>query len=66
LEENKEKEEFREWWVSCPAFTVWVKTAGGAGSKIIDGAPIIRKWIGQNFFRFVSYYNAEFVRLEIK
>jgi len=57
--------EFREWWISCPIFTVWVKTAGKNGTKIIDGAPIVKKWIGQNFFRFVSYYNAEIVRIKI-
>ena len=47
---------FTEWWVSCPTFTVWVKTRG---TIIVDTAPIIKKWIGQNFFRMVSYYGAE-------
>jgi len=56
--------DFMEWWVSCPKFTVWVKTAGKAGTKIIDGAPIIRKWIGQNFYRFVSYYQADVNRID--
>lgn len=58
--------EFRDWWVSCPAFTCWVRTAGGAGTKIIDGAAIINKWIGQNFLRFISHYNAKWERLEEK
>jgi hypothetical protein len=49
----------REWWVSCKAFTCWVKTAGEHGTKIIDAAPIAKRWIGQNFLRFIAYYNAE-------
>jgi hypothetical protein len=57
----EENEEFREWWVSCPVFTVWVKTIG---TRIVDAAPIVKRWIGQNFFRFVSYYSAEIVRIK--
>ncbi len=46
----------KEWWVSCPRFTCWIKTRGNI---IIDTAPIARKWINQNFIRFLAYYNAE-------
>ncbi len=37
-------EEYNEWWVSCEAFTCWVKTRG---TKIVDAAPIAKKWKGQ-------------------
>jgi len=63
MSEVSEKD-FREWRVSCSIFTVWVKTAGKNGTKIIDGAPIIRKWIGQNFHRFVAYYQADVKSLD--
>ena len=52
-----------DWWVSCPKFTVWVRTASEHGTKILDAAPILRKWIGQNFWRMVAYYEAEVNRL---
>lgn len=40
-----------EWYVSCKAFTCWVKTVGQHGSKIIDAALIMKRFIGQNFNR---------------
>lgn len=52
----------KEWWVSCPAFTCWVKTEG---TRIVDAAPIARRWIGQNFLRFLSYYGAEREELNV-
>jgi len=52
----------KEWWVSCKAFTCWVKTDG---TRIVDAAPIARKWIGQNFLRFLSYYGAEREELNV-
>jgi hypothetical protein len=61
MKDSKMEEEFTEWWVSCPIFTVWVKTTG---TKILATAPIAKKWIGQNFFRFVAYYNADINRLD--
>ena len=51
----------QEWYVTCPQFTCWTKTRG---TIIIDGAPIIKKWVGKNFLRFLAYYNAE--RTELK
>ena len=46
----------KEWWVSCPKFTCWVKTRG---TIILDAAPVAKKWIGKNFLRFLAYYDAE-------
>jgi hypothetical protein len=37
-------EQYNEWWVSCEAFSCWVKTRG---TKIVDAAPIAKKWKGQ-------------------
>jgi len=53
-------DEYKEWWFSCPKFTCWVKTTG---TKIVDGAPIVKRWIGQNFLRMRAYYNAQIERL---
>lgn len=52
----REGEDIKEWWVSCKVFTCWAKTHGNI---IIETAPIAKKWIGQSFSRFISYYEAE-------
>lgn len=54
-----EKEEDTEWWVSCKIFTCWIKTAGRHGTKIVDAAPIAKRWIGQNFIKFCAYYGID-------
>lgn len=51
----------KEWWVSCPAFTCWVKTKG---NWIVGAAPIVKRWIGQSFSRFIAYYDAEKERIK--
>ncbi len=56
----------RDWWVSCDRFTCWVRTAGSAGTKILDAAPILKKWVGQNFFRMLAYYGAKYEPLDRK
>jgi hypothetical protein len=53
----------KEWWVSCPIFTGWVQTRGNI---IVDIFPMMRKWKGQSFSRFVSYYSAETKKLEVE
>jgi hypothetical protein len=50
-----------EWFVSCKAFTCWVKTKGQHGTIIVDGAPIVKGWIGKNFYRFVAYYSIDYM-----
>lgn len=54
-----EKEEDTEWLVSCKIFTCWIKTAGRHGTKIVDAAPIAKRWIGQNFIKFCAYYGID-------
>lgn len=49
-------QDVKDWWVSCAAFTCKVRTRG---TIIVDAAPIARRWIGQNFLRFLAYYGAE-------
>lgn len=52
----------KEWYVTCKAFTCWIKTHDGI---IIASAPIANRWIGQSFSKFLDYYKAEKVLLEI-
>jgi hypothetical protein len=53
----------KEWWVSCDLFTGWVKTNGNI---IIDIFPMMRRWKGQSFSRFVSYYSAKKGELDVE
>jgi len=41
-----------EWRISNRAFTVWVKTKNG---KIVDSAPVVRKFQGQHFKNFMKW-----------
>ena len=50
-----------DWWVSCKVFTCWIRTKEG---RVVDGAPIIRRWIGQSFEKLLTYYGAECEQLE--
>ena len=40
-------------WVTCKKFTCLVQVEN---RKIVGGAPIIRRWIGQNFEKLLIYY----------
>jgi hypothetical protein len=51
------------WAKGDQQFGVWVKTASGAASKIIDGAPLVKRWIGQSFNRMIVYYGAKYERI---
>lgn len=46
----------RDWWVSCPQFTVWVQTSNGI---ILDSAPIVRRFIGQPLINLIRWKNCE-------
>jgi hypothetical protein len=43
-------------WVTCKKFTCLVQVKN---HKIIGGAPIIRRWIGQNFHKLLVYYKVD-------
>jgi hypothetical protein len=42
-----------DWWVSCPRFTCWVRT--DERMRITDGAPIVRRFIGQGLPRLLGW-----------
>jgi hypothetical protein len=47
----------RELWFSCSMFTVWIKTETDSVGReiIIDGAPIIKKFMGSNLYNLRSW-----------
>ena len=50
------RHEQRDWWVSCPQFTVWARTSNGI---ILDSAPIVRRFIGQPLTNLIRWKNCD-------
>jgi len=46
----------REWWLSSRRMTIWVKTRNG---KIIDSAPIARKFRGQHLSNLARWMDRQ-------
>ena len=46
-----------DYWFSCIAFTCWVRVED---EIITDGAPIIRKFIGQPFYNLIFWTRKQF------
>lgn len=44
-----------EYWVSCKKFTVWV-SIDSLSTKIIDCAPVVRKFKGQPFDNLRNWF----------
>lgn len=66
---NSKIEQFREmreakpkfiltttWYVSCKNFTCEVTEKNGI---IIESAPILKRWIGQSFYKMCNYWNVD-------
>lgn len=56
ISSTRGRPEPRDWWVSCPQFTVWVQTSNGI---ILDSAPIVHRFIGQPLRNLIRWKNCE-------